>query len=56
LEDVPIDTLDLITLLSTAIDNAIQFTKKQEHGEIQLSIVKEGQQLAFLVNNTITNT
>jgi len=55
LNEIPIDDLDLITLLSTAIDNAIEFTKRQEHGEIQLDIIQEGQQLAFLINNSITN-
>ncbi|WP_057880172.1 GHKL domain-containing protein [Companilactobacillus kimchiensis] len=54
LTDVPINILDLINLLSQAIDNAIEYTKDQEHGAIQLSITKEDQQLAFLINNTVS--
>lgn len=55
LTDLPIDILDLINLLDQAIDNAILFTKRQEHGQIQLAITQEDNQLAFLVNNTVAN-
>jgi hypothetical protein len=55
LAEIPINILDLIKLLDTAIDNAIEFTKDQENGQIQLAITEEGQQLAFLINNSITD-
>ena len=55
LNDVPINIFDLIHLLDQAIDNAIHFTERQEHGQIQLAITKEDQQLAFLVNNSLAN-
>lgn len=52
LSEVPINTFDLINLLDKAIDNAINFTKGQEHGEIQLAVTQEHQQVAFLINNS----
>lgn len=55
LSEVPINILDLIKLLNQAIDNAITDTQTQTHGEIQLSIIQEDQQLAFLINNTLSN-
>lgn len=55
LTEVPINTFDLIKLLNQAIDNAIKLTKNQEHGKIQLAITQEDQQLAFLINNTVSN-
>jgi len=55
LNDVPINIFDLIKLLNQAIDNAIKLTKHQEHGKIQLAITQEDQQLAFLINNTVSN-
>lgn len=55
LNEIPINILDLINLLDQAIDNAILFTKRQEHGQIQLAITQEDNQLAFLVNNTVAN-
>lgn len=55
LTEIPMNILDLIKLLDTAIDNAIEFTKDQENGQIQLAITEEGQQLAFLINNSITD-
>ncbi|WP_054642934.1 GHKL domain-containing protein [Companilactobacillus kimchii] len=55
LDDLPINIFDFINLLDTAIDNAIYFTQKQNNGEIYLSINQEGQQLAFLIYNSIAN-
>lgn len=55
LNDVEINIFDLIRLLDQVIDNAIHFTKNQEHGRIQLAITREDQQLAFLINNTLAN-
>ncbi|CAJ2230518.1 hypothetical protein [Companilactobacillus paralimentarius] len=55
LNDLPINIFDFINLLDTAIDNAIYFTQKQDNGEIYLSINQEGQQLAFLIYNSIAN-
>lgn len=55
LTEVPVNIFDLINILDQAIDNAIHFTKRQEHGKIQLAITREDQQLAFLINNTLAN-
>ncbi|HIY93346.1 GHKL domain-containing protein [Companilactobacillus sp. HBUAS56275] len=55
LNDLPINIFDFINLLDNAIDNAIFFTQKQDNGEIYLSINQEGQQLAFLIYNSIDN-
>ena len=55
LTEVPINIFDLINILDQAIDNAIHFTERQEHGKIQLAVTKEDQQLAFLINNTLAN-
>lgn len=55
LNNLPMNDLDLIKLLDQAIDNAIHFTKRQEHGQIQLAITKEDRQLAFLINNSLDN-
>jgi two-component system sensor histidine kinase AgrC len=51
---VAIDVFDLVRLLGISIDNAIEATKQQENGEIQIAIVQNGQ-LIFLINNTITD-
>lgn len=53
LNQLPISTVDLVKLLNSSIDNAINFTKDQPHGAIQLAITKEDQQLAFLINNSL---
>lgn len=53
LDQLPISTVDLVKLLNSSIDNAINFTKDQPHGAIQLAITKEDQQLAFLINNSL---
>jgi len=53
--NLPINIFDFIRLLDQAIDNAIHFTERQEHGKIQLAITQENNQLAFLVNNTLAN-
>ena len=55
LNNLPINIFDLIRLLDRAIDNAIHFTERQEHGKIQLAITQENNQLAFLINNTLAN-
>lgn len=55
LDDLPINIFDLANLLDTAISNAIYFTQQQNNGEIYLSINQEGQQLAFLIYNSLTN-
>lgn len=54
LSEVPMNIYDLIGLLDTAIDNAIFFSRKQDPGEIYLSVTQEGHQLAFLIYNSIT--
>lgn len=55
LNNLPMNAFDLIRLLNQAIDNAIHFTERQEHGQIQLAITQEDNQLAFLVNNSLAN-
>ncbi len=51
-----INIFDLIRLLGISIDNAIESTKGQSNGEINISIVKENNQLLFLINNTSSST
>ncbi|GEO64736.1 hypothetical protein LNA01_19190 [Companilactobacillus nantensis] len=55
LNNLPMNAFDLIRLLDQAINNAIHFTERQEHGQIQLAITQEDQQLAFLINNSLAN-
>ena len=50
---VSIDIFDLVRLLGISIDNAIEATKNQTNGTIQIAIVQNGQ-LTFLINNTAT--
>lgn len=54
LTETPINIFDLVKLLNQAIDNAVEYTKSQEHGEIQLAITQENQRLAFIINNTVS--
>jgi Predicted signal transduction protein with a C-terminal ATPase domain len=51
-DDVSINIFDLVRLLGISIDNAIEATNDQAHGEIQIAFVKDDQQLAILINNT----
>lgn len=51
-DDVSINIFDLVRLLGISIDNAIEATNDQAHGEIQIAFVKDNQQLAILINNT----
>lgn len=53
IEDIDINIFDLVRLLGISIDNAIEATKGQTGAQIQIAIVKEKQQLSFLINNTI---
>ncbi|KRK52796.1 signal transduction protein [Companilactobacillus kimchii DSM 13961 = JCM 10707] len=53
IEDIDINIFDLVRLLGISIDNAIEATKGQNGAQIQIAIVKEKQQLSFLINNTI---
>lgn len=52
--EIPITIFDLVRLLGISFDNAIEATKNQEHGEIQVAIIQEKQQLSFVINNTTT--
>ncbi|WP_125762017.1 sensor histidine kinase [Companilactobacillus hulinensis] len=54
--EVPINIFDLVRLLGIAIDNAIDEAKKQVHGNIQLAIINEAEQMTFIVDNTVTKT
>lgn len=53
INDIPIDIFDLVRLLGIAIDNAIEETKKQANGKIQLAIITEDDQLTFIIDNTV---
>ncbi|MFC6176816.1 GHKL domain-containing protein [Companilactobacillus huachuanensis] len=48
-----INIFDLVRLLGISIDNAIEATKDQSNGEIQIAIIQEVTQLSFVINNTI---
>jgi len=50
--DVLINIFDLVRLLGISIDNAIEATKGQPNGEIQIAIIEEAAQLSFIINNT----
>lgn len=50
-----INIFDLVRLLGISIDNAIEATKKQTNGEIQIAIIEETAQLSFVINNTTSN-
>lgn len=50
--DVLINVFDLVRLLGISIDNAIEATKNQKNGEIQIAIIEETAQLSFVINNT----
>jgi len=52
-DDISINVFDLVRLLGIAIDNAIEATKKQEHGKIQLAIITENNQITFIIDNTV---
>lgn len=52
--DIPINIFDLVRLLGISIDNAIEATKNQTHGQIQIALIQEQQQLSFVINNTTT--
>lgn len=51
--DTSINIFDLVRLLGIAIDNAIEETKKQPAGKIQLAIISEDGQLTFVIDNTV---
>lgn len=53
--DALINIFDLVRLLGISIDNAIEATKNQPNGEIQIAIIEEASQLSFIINNTTTN-
>lgn len=53
-KDALINIFDLVRLLGISIDNAIEATKNQAHGEIQIAIIEEKAQLSFIINNTTT--
>jgi len=52
--DALINIFDLVRLLGISFDNAIEATKGQKNGEIQIAIIQEQQQLSFIINNTMT--
>jgi len=53
-DDALINIFDLVRLLGISFDNAIEATKGQKNGEIQIAIIQEQQQLSFIINNTMT--
>ena len=52
--EVSINIFDLVRLLGISIDNAIEATKDQEKGQIQIALIQEAAQLSFVINNTTT--
>lgn len=55
IDNILINIFDLVRLLGISFDNAIEATKDQENGEIQVAIIEEEKQLSFIINNTTTN-
>ncbi|WP_125588269.1 sensor histidine kinase [Companilactobacillus jidongensis] len=53
INDISINIFDLVRLLGIAIDNAIEATKKQAKGKIQLAIISEDDQITFVIDNTV---
>lgn len=47
------DTLDLTLALGIILDNAIDETKEQKHGQIQVGIMYDGEEINFIVQNTL---
>lgn len=54
-DDILINIFDLVRLLGISIDNAIEATKGQTNGEIQIALVQEEKQLSIIINNTTTD-
>lgn len=54
IDDILINIFDLVRLLGISFDNAIEATKNQKNGEIQVAIIEEKKQLSFIINNTTT--
>lgn len=52
INDLPINIFDLIRLLGISIDNAIEETKAQANGIMNIVIIKKDKQTIFLINNT----
>lgn len=50
--DIAINIFDLVRLLGISIDNAIEATKGQKDGQIQIALVQEPTQLSIIINNT----
>lgn len=47
------DTLDLTLALGIILDNAIDETKEQKHGQIQVGILYDGEEINFIVQNSL---
>lgn len=47
------DTLDLTLALGIILDNAIDETREQKHGQIQVGIMYDGEEINFIVQNTM---
>lgn len=50
--EIAINIFDLVRLLGISIDNAIEATKGQKNGQIQIALVQETTQLSIIINNT----
>ena len=53
-DEITINIFDLVRLLGISIDNAIEATKNQKKGQIQIALIQEPAQLSFIINNTTT--
>lgn len=52
---ININIFDFIRLLGVSIDNAIESTKKQKNGKIQIILINTDNQLEVTIKNTIIN-
>ncbi|EGE9351495.1 GHKL domain-containing protein, partial [Listeria monocytogenes] len=51
-EEVPIHVFDLIRMLGISLDNAIEAAIKAEEPKIHVAVIKEKEQLVFIIQNS----
>ncbi|KRK96853.1 GHKL domain-containing protein [Companilactobacillus futsaii] len=54
INQVDINIFDLIRIIGVSIDNALEETKRQKHGKIQIVLIKQDNQLDITIKNTIS--
>jgi len=52
IDDIPIDTVNLVRMLGIVLDNAIEELKELNQGLLQIAAWKEKDQIVFIVQNT----